>query len=64
VGQAPRVALEDPTALIRAKQPSTKLAKLIRRYIDSFQHISKWERSKQSQLLFLEKQPNRGTRPS
>lgn len=30
------VALEDPTALVRAQQPSTKLSKLIRWYIDSF----------------------------
>jgi integrase len=30
---------------------------LIRWYIDSFQPISKWQRSKQSQLLFLEKHP-------
>lgn len=37
--------------------PSTKLAKLIRWYIDSFEHISKWQRSKQAQLLFLEKHP-------
>jgi hypothetical protein len=51
------VALEDPSALVRAQQPSTKLARLIRWYIDSFQDISKWERSKQSQLLFLEKHP-------
>lgn len=51
------VALEDPAALVRAQQPSTRLSKLIRWYIDSFQHISKWQRSKQSQLLFLEKHP-------
>ncbi|GFE87726.1 tyrosine-type recombinase/integrase [Steroidobacter agaridevorans] len=51
------VALENPTALARAQQPSTKLSKLIRWYIDSFEHISKWQRSKQSQLLFLEKHP-------
>jgi integrase len=51
------VALEDPAALVRAQQPSTRLNKLIRWYIDSFQHVSKWQRSKQSQLLFLEKHP-------
>lgn len=44
------VALENPTALARAQQPSTTLSKLIRWYIDSFEHISKWRRSKQSQL--------------
>ena len=48
------VALEDPSALVRPQQPSTKLARVIRWYIDSFQGISKWERSKQWQLLFLE----------
>nr|WP_298719887.1 site-specific integrase [uncultured Steroidobacter sp.] len=56
-GKHREVALENPTALARAQQPSTKLATLIRWYIDSFQHISKWQRSKQSQLLFLEKHP-------
>lgn len=56
-GKHREVALEDPAALVRAKQPSTKLSKLIRWYIENFQHISKWERSKQSQLQFLEKHP-------
>lgn len=56
-GKHREVALENPTALSRAQQPSTKLASLVRWYIDSFQHISKWQRSKQSQLLFLEKHP-------
>jgi integrase len=56
-GKQREVALEDPAALVRAQLPSTKLATLIRWYIDSFQHISKWERTKQSQLLFLEKHP-------
>jgi len=46
-----------PSALVRAQQPSTKLSKLIRWYIDTFQDISKWQRSKQSQLLFLENHP-------
>ena len=45
-GKHREVALEDPSALVRAQQPSTKLSKLIRWYIDSFQHISKWQRSK------------------
>jgi hypothetical protein len=44
----------EPAALARAQQPSTKL---IRWYRDSFEHISKWQRSKRSQLLFLEKHP-------
>jgi hypothetical protein len=58
-GKHREVALENPTALSRAQQPSTKLARLIRWYIDSFEHISKWQRSKQAQLLFLEKHPIR-----
>jgi hypothetical protein len=56
-GKHREVALEEPTALARAQQPSTKLSNLIRWYIDSFQPVSKWQRSKQSQLLFLEKHP-------
>jgi hypothetical protein len=56
-GKHREVALENPTALARAQQPSTKLSVLIWWYIDSFEHISKWQRSKQSQLLFLEKHP-------
>jgi len=56
-GKHREVALEDPAALARAQQPSTKLSTLIRWYIDSFEKISKWQRSKQSQLLFLEKHP-------
>lgn len=56
-GKQREVALEDPAALVRAQQTSTRLATLIRWYIDSFQQISKWERSKRSQLVFLEKHP-------
>lgn len=56
-GKHREVALENPTALARAQQPSTKLSKLIRWHIDSFEKISKWQRSKQAQLLFLEKHP-------
>jgi integrase len=51
------VSLEDPSNLVRARQPSTKLSNLIRWYIDSFQHVSRWQRTKQAQLLFLEKHP-------
>jgi hypothetical protein len=47
VGKHREVTLEDPSNLVRAQQPSTKLSTLIRWYIDSFQHISKWQRSKQ-----------------
>lgn len=49
------VSLEDPSNLVRAQQPSTKLSALIRWYIDSFQQVSRWQRSKQSALEFLEK---------
>lgn len=52
-GKHREVALEDPSALVRVQQPSTKLSKLIRWYMDNFQHISKWQRSKQSQLLYM-----------
>lgn len=54
-GKHREVDLENPANLVRAQQPSTKLSNLIRWYIDSFQHVSKWQRSKQSQLEFLEK---------
>jgi len=57
MGKHREVALEEPSALARARQASTKLSTLIRWYIDGFHHISKWQRSKQSQLLFLEKHP-------
>lgn len=33
------------------------MASLIRWYIDSFQSLSKWQRTKQCQLEFLEKHP-------
>ncbi|MHB8813617.1 MAG: tyrosine-type recombinase/integrase [Steroidobacteraceae bacterium] len=49
------VALEDPTALIRAGHGAPSLAELIRWYIDSFEKISKWQRSKQTHLEFLER---------
>ena len=54
-GKHREVTLENPANLKRAQQPSTKLRALIRWYIDSFRRISKWQRSKQSQLEFLEK---------
>jgi hypothetical protein len=47
--------LEDPRVLALAKHGETTLASVIRWYIDSFQHISQWQRSKQSALQFLEK---------
>jgi integrase len=55
--RAREVELEDPSALIRACAGDVTLASLIRWYIENFQHISKWQRTKQSQLRFLEKHP-------
>ncbi|TLY76580.1 MAG: site-specific integrase, partial [Gammaproteobacteria bacterium] len=49
------VTLEDPAALIRAQDGTPTLSELIRWYIDSFEQISKWQRSKQTHLEFLEK---------
>jgi hypothetical protein len=49
------VALEDPTALTKAQQGERSLSSLIRWYIDSFSSISRWQRTKQAQLEFLEK---------
>lgn len=55
--RAREVELEDPTALVRAQDGNVTLASLIRWYIDSFQSLSKWQRTKQCQLEFLEKHP-------
>jgi len=49
------VALEDPSALIRVKHGEHTLAELIRWYIDTFETISKWQRSKQAHLELLER---------
>jgi hypothetical protein len=54
-GKRREVELEDPNVLKLAMHGETTLASLIRWYIDSFQNISKWQRSKQSALVFLEK---------
>lgn len=43
--------------MVRAKEGDLTLASLIRWYIDSFQSLSNWQRTKQSQLEFLEKHP-------
>ena len=53
--KAREVELEDPTALLRAQEGDVTLASLIRWYIDSFRKVSNWQRTKQSQLEFLEK---------
>lgn len=55
--RAREVELEDPTALFRAQEGDLPLSKLIRWYIDNFQTVSKWQRTKQCQLEFLEKHP-------
>lgn len=55
--RAREVELEDPGTLFRAQEGELSLAALIRWYMDSFQHISKWQRTKQAQLHFLEQHP-------
>jgi hypothetical protein len=42
------VVLEDPSALTRVQHGAPTLAELIRWYIDAFETISKWQRSKQA----------------
>ena len=49
------VALEDPATLVREQQGAPRLAGLIRWYIEAFETISKWQRSKQTHLEFLER---------
>jgi integrase len=49
------VALEDPAALTRVNHGTPTLAELIRWYIETFEAISKWQRSKQTHLEFLER---------
>jgi hypothetical protein len=49
------VELENPAALTRKQHGTVTLAELIRWYIDTFGTISKWQRSKQTHLEFLER---------
>ena len=49
------VALEDPSALTRVQRGAPTVAELIRWYIDNFESVSKWQRSKQAHLRFLER---------
>lgn len=49
------VAPEDPATLVREQQGAPTLAGLIRGYIEAFETISKWQRSKQTHLEFLER---------
>lgn len=55
--RAREVELENPSALLRAQEGDVTLASLVRWYIDNFQSVSKWQRTKQAQLEFLEKHP-------
>src|SRR5437879_494675 len=49
------VVLEDPSALARVQHGAPTLAELIRWYINTFETISQWQRSKQTHLEFLER---------
>jgi len=49
------VVLEDPSALTRVQHGAPTLGELIRWYIDTFETVSKWQRSKQTHLEFLER---------
>jgi len=49
------VALEDPAALTRQRHGAPTLAELIHWYIETFETISRWQRSKQTHLEFLER---------
>jgi hypothetical protein len=61
------VALEDPAELARVRLSTPTLAVLIRWYIDTFETISRWQRSKQTHLRFTQNsyetsQPSSGSR--
>ena len=49
------VALEDSSSPLRQNNQPRTLASLIRWYIDTFATVSKWERTKQTHLEFLER---------
>jgi hypothetical protein len=49
------VELENPVARVNAQDGNPTLAELIRWYIDTFEQISKWQRTKQTHLEFLGK---------
>jgi len=51
------VELENPSTLARVRQGAPTLTELIRWYIDTFETISNWRRSKQTHLEFLERHP-------
>jgi integrase len=49
------VTLERPGALARVEEDTPTVAALVRWYIDNFETVSKWQRSKQAHLEFLER---------
>lgn len=49
------VELENPAALSRKQHAPVTLAELIRWYVETFETISRWQRSKQAHLEFLER---------
>jgi integrase len=49
------VELENPTALRQKQHATLTLAALIRWYVETFETISQWQRSKQAHLKFLER---------
>ena len=49
------VALEDPVSTLRQNNRPRTLESLIRWYIDTFERVSRWQRSKQTHLQFLER---------
>jgi len=51
------IELENPAALIWAHQGSQSLGALILWYIDEFEQVSEWQRSKGQHLRLLGKQP-------
>jgi integrase len=53
--KAREVALEDPSSQFRQSNKPRTLASLIRWYIESFGSVSRWQRSKQAHLQFLER---------
>ena len=56
LGQAPRGGARESRRHSRCvQQGAPTLAELIRWYIDTFETISKWQRSKQTHLEFLER---------
>jgi len=53
--KAREVALEDPSSPFRQNNKPRTLASLIRWYIETFERISQWRRTKQTHLEFLER---------